>query len=124
VAPKETPIAALPPTGSPPVGSVVASGVESQIGRAWARDQNCNALPASITITRPPTNGKISVVSGTVPAARRRVGTNSRCPENQQIVGKKIMYQSNPGFHGTDTVTVNVEAKVGSWSDTITINVQ
>jgi hypothetical protein len=106
-----------------PLVRSVASGVESQVSYAWARDQNCNAVPLNVAVTRPPTNGEISIVSATVTAARRRVGTSS-CPEDQQIAGKKIMYRSNPGFQGTDTVTYHVESKVGSWSDTITINVQ
>lgn len=101
----------------------MASGVDSKIGGAWARDRNCNAQSVSITITRPPTNGKISIVSGTVVAERARVGT-TRCPENQQIDGKKIMYRSDPGFHGTDTVTYKVGSKAGNWSEAITINVQ
>jgi hypothetical protein len=124
VAPKGTAVAAVPPTtGSPPVRSV-ASGVESQVGGPAAWDKNCNSLPISVTITRKPTNGTISVVDGTVQPSQLRVGSDAGHCVGKPIAGKKIMYQSQPGFRGADSVSYAVKSKGGNWSTTVSIDVR
>jgi len=124
-------LAGAPPTLSsqqsgPPSSTVsAASGVAQQIGTAWARDKNCNAMPVSIILTHPPGNGKVFLVPATVTAAHERVGSSAAyCGENQQLAGKKIMYQSNPGFVGTDVVAYDVKiGSGGKFSNAVTINV-
>lgn len=116
--------AGIPP--SQPENTVSAmSGVAIQIGTAWARDKDCNALPVSIALTHPPSHGKVSLVPGMVTAAHERVGGSAaHCGETQQLAGKKIIYQSNPDFHGTDVVSYTVQLGERSFSNTITINVR
>ncbi len=103
----------------------VASGEELQIGSAWARDKNCKPLPTTITVTRKPANGQVSVVDATVTAARQLVGSGStNCPMGQQIAGKKMIYRSSVEFHGVDTVAYDVQSRAGKFSRTVAITVR
>jgi hypothetical protein len=114
---------AKPPQPGPSMS--VASGEELQIGTAWAREKNCKPLPTTITITRKPANGQVSVVDASVTAARQLVGSGSNnCPAGQQIAGKKIIYRSNAGFHGVDTVSYDAQSRAGRFSKTVTITVR
>ncbi len=123
--PAAPPTSPSPEPGRKPERMVSAtSGVELEIGTAWGRDKNCKPLAVTVTVTRGPSNGHISVVDATVIAAQVRVGSpEAQCGERRQIAGKKIMYRSNPGFHGTDTVTYSVTSRVGTFSSTVTVNV-
>src|SRR5712692_2831854 len=81
------------------------SGVDSRIAyeRAWDRD--CKALPVTVTITQQPKNGTVSVVQGTstIPASTPGSGSTGGCA-GKTVTGNEIVYRSNAGFRGTDTV--------------------
>src|ERR1700730_6511310 len=81
------------------------SGVDSRIAyeRAWDRD--CKALPVTVRITQQPKNGTVSVVQGTstIPAGTPRSGRTDDCA-GKTVAGNEVMYRSNAGFRGTDTV--------------------
>jgi hypothetical protein len=102
------------------------SGVESLIAheRLWDR-RNCEALPTTVTITRTPTNGAVSVVEGTskIPKSTPRSGSTGRCA-GMPITGSQVMYRSNPGYRGIDTVSYDVvygSGRKGSTRITITV---
>jgi hypothetical protein len=101
----------------------VESGVDSFIAweRAWDRD--CNTLPVTVTITKNPEKGSISVVPGvpsTIPDSTPGSGNTSACA-GKPVTGNAIKYKSNAGFHGTDSVSLNVS--IGR-PQMITINVR
>jgi hypothetical protein len=72
----------------------VASGVNSLIGHPAAWDKNCRPRPVSVSVTRPPANGKISVVDATVEVDRVRVGTDPGGCAGRSMRGKNVMYRS------------------------------
>ena len=103
-----------------------ASGVESLLvdERSW--DPNCKALTTSVTITSRPSNGKVTVVPGVsiIAVSTPRSASTGHCG-GKSVAGNQIMYQSNPGFRGTDTLAYKVMYGNGkSGSTTITINVR
>jgi hypothetical protein len=88
----------------------VESGVDSFIAweRAW--DRNCNTLPVTVTITRNPEKGTVSIVPGepsTIPESTPASGDTSACA-GKPVMGNAIRYKSNAGFHGTDSISLNV----------------
>jgi hypothetical protein len=102
------------------------SGVDSRIAyeRAWDRD--CKAVPVTVAITQQPKNGTVSVVQGTstIPTSTPRSGGTDNCA-GKTVAGNEIMYRSNAGFRGTDTVVYDaVRNNVGVGTTTITINVK
>jgi hypothetical protein len=102
------------------------SGVESLLANERSWDRNCRPLATSVTITSQPSNGKVTVVQGvsTLPPTTPRSGSTGDCA-GKSITGNQIMYQSNPGFRGTDTLAYRVTYGNGkSGSTTLTINVR
>jgi hypothetical protein len=103
------------------------SGVDSLISQERSWDRNCNALPVTVSITKNPVNGAISVVPGvtsTIPNSTPRSGSTGACA-GKTVTGNEIRYKSNPGFHGTDTVSYDVvNAGQPPQSTAITINVK
>jgi hypothetical protein len=78
-----------------------------------------------VTITRAPTNGEawVNVGPNTV-SANPSSGTAGRCA-GKQVIGKQIMYQSKPGFHGSDVVSLEILSDRGQKSSTtVTIEVR
>jgi hypothetical protein len=103
----------------------VQSGAESVLvgERAW--NAKCKPLGASITITSQPTNGKVTIVPGVsiVPVGTQS-GNVGRCA-GKSISGNQIMYKSNAGFRGIDTLAYEVRYGNGKSASTIiTINVR
>ena len=103
-----------------------ASGVESPLvdERSW--DASCKPLATSVTITSQPSNGKVTVVPGVsiIAVSTPRSASTGHCA-GKSITGNQIMYQSNPGFRGTDTLAYKVTYGNGkSGSTTLTINVR
>jgi hypothetical protein len=97
----------------------VESGAESVIGRTTFWDGGCRPRAVKVTITRAPTNGTAWVKQGpnTVRTAGRCVG--------REIIGKQIMYQSKPGFQGSDVVSYeNLSDRGEKSSITVTIEVR
>ena len=87
------------------------SGVDSPIAYARAWDDNCNALPVEVTITKNPMNGTISILQGvtsTIPASTPASGSTGPCAGKTLIGGNEIRYKSKAGFRGTDSVSYNV----------------
>jgi hypothetical protein len=102
------------------------SGVESRIAYARLWDRNCNSLPLVVTITRNPANGTASIAQGTSVLAASTPGSGSTgsCA-GKTITGNAIMYRSNPGFRGIDTISYdNVTVSGKRQATTITINVK
>jgi hypothetical protein len=103
----------------------VQSGAESVLvdERAW--NTKCKPLGASITITSQPINGKVTIVPrvSVVPVSTQS-SSASRCA-GKSISGNQIMYKSNAGFRGIDTLAYEVRYGKGKSASTmITINVK
>src|SRR5262249_40202397 len=86
----------------------VQSGVESLLvdERAW--NAKCKPVNASIMITNQPINGKVTIVPGINVAP---ISTQSRSASGcagKSISGSHIMYKSNAGFHGIDTLAYEI----------------
>jgi hypothetical protein len=102
-----------------------ASGIEMLLvdERSW--DANCKPLATSVTIISQPSNGKVTVVPGAsvIAVAAPPSGSKLQCA-GKSMTGNQIMYRSNPGFRGTDTLAYKVLYANGkSGSTTVTINV-
>ena len=85
------------------------SGIESLLVNERAWDADCKPLTTSVTITTPPTNGKVTVVPGVSTIAIRQLapGAAGRCG-GKSVPGNQIRYRSNPGFRGTDSLGYTV----------------
>jgi hypothetical protein len=101
------------------------SGVDSLLAYSNRWDRNCNALPVTITVTKKPINGIVSVADEdqVLPASTPGSGGTGQCA-GKTIKSKKIMYRSNPNFHGNDTVSYDSEGAGTVLHTTITISVQ
>jgi hypothetical protein len=102
----------------------VKSGVEALIGHERSWDRDCQPRPSRVTITASPANGTAWVAHGasTIPESTPRSGSSGQCA-GKPITGNRVMYRSNPGFRGTDTVAYDVwyGAGQGGGSTTITV---
>jgi hypothetical protein len=101
------------------------SGVESRLAYSSRWDRNCNGQPVTITITAKPANGTVSVLDGdeVLPAATPGSGDTGPCA-GKTIKAKKIMYRSNAGFRGNDTVSYDSDGAGTVIHTTIAIIVQ
>ncbi|MGO9699594.1 MAG: PAN domain-containing protein [Xanthobacteraceae bacterium] len=101
-----------------------ASGVESPLADSVRLDRDCNSVPSSVTITRKPTNGTAWVIEASypMPASTLATGNTGKCA-GRSVTGHKIMYRSNEGFHGTDTVVYDSTGAGMLINTTITITV-
>jgi uncharacterized caspase-like protein len=125
--------AAVPPSplaptspGTLKVSRTVESGIESLLAYERAWDRNCSPLQTTVTLTSKPANGNIWVAIGTsvIPESTPRGGSTGVCA-GKTITGNQVMYKSNPGFHGVETVTYDVVNPNGSrGSMVMTINVK
>jgi hypothetical protein len=117
--------AALAAERSMNLNRTAKSGVDSLLAHSNRWDRNCNSLPVTITITRNPANGTVSVADGdeVLPASTPGSGATHRCA-GKTIAGKKIMYRSNPGFRGSDTVGYDSVGAGTTLHTTIAIAVQ
>src|SRR5712691_12792442 len=105
-----------------PAQSVVESLLVDE--RSW--DAKCKPLGASITITSQPSNGKVTVVPGVsvIPVSTPRSGSAGRCA-GKSVSGNQIMYRSNAGFRGIDTLAYEVRYGKGKRGSTnVIINVR
>jgi hypothetical protein len=101
------------------------SGAESTIAQERAWDRNCNATPVTVTVTKNPSNGTISVASGvtsTIPSSTPASGSTGACA-GKSVTGNEVKYKSNVGFRGTDSVSYTVSNQPQR-PRVITINVQ
>jgi hypothetical protein len=101
------------------------SGVDSRLAYSGRWDRDCNSLPVTITITRQPTNGTVSVEDAdeVLPAATPGSGKTGRCA-GKTVKSKKIMYRSKPDFRGSDTVGYDSDGNGTLIHTTIAVSVQ
>jgi|SRR5580700_6718854 hypothetical protein len=106
--------------------STVTSGVQSVVAYSRLWDQDCHPLPVYVAITNAPTNGVASVKAGlsTLPESTPRSGSTGKCA-GAIMIGRQVMYRSNPGFHGLDTVSYEeIGANGNRAPTTITVTVR
>jgi hypothetical protein len=101
------------------------SGVDSPLAYSSRWDRNCNSLPVTITITKKPANGEVSVLDAdeVLPASTPGSGNTGQCA-GKTIKSKKIMYLSKPGFRGNDTLGYDSDGAGTILHTTIAITVQ
>jgi hypothetical protein len=82
----------------------VDSGVDVVLSRLTFWNNACKARDVTVTVTRPPANGTISITEGLNTAnVNPKFGTAGHCG-GIQIMGKQIAYRSRPGFRGNDAL--------------------
>jgi hypothetical protein len=92
------------------------SGAAAPVIRETAIDDNCAARPVDIRIVEPPQHGSATVRDEMLEIpARGRYGTNPAACAGRQVLGKRIYYQSNPGFRGADRVGYLFNIGGGEW---------
>jgi hypothetical protein len=76
-------------------------------------DSACHPLGVTVTVTQRPAHGTVSVVAGLNTAnPNPRFGSPGPCG-GTLIMGKRVVYQSAPGFHGTDYVVYHYVSERG-----------
>jgi hypothetical protein len=85
----------------------VDSGVETVLARGlhW-HTKPCVPARTAIAITQQPAHGTVRIVNevAAVPKTTLRVRNTGYCA-GMLLHGKKILYRSEPGFEGTDTMS-------------------
>jgi len=85
----------------------VESGVETVLahGRHW-NTAPCIPLRTTVAIVKPPAHGTVRIVNEitAVPKTTLRGGSTGYCA-GMLLYGKKILYRSEPGFEGPDTLS-------------------
>jgi hypothetical protein len=100
----------------------VKSGVETRLANSSRWDRDCHAIPATVTISKPPMHGTASVKPGeeTLPASTPGSGPTGNCG-GKKIATHMIMYRSNDGYRGDDMVVYHND---GGIDGTIMIKVE
>jgi hypothetical protein len=84
------------------------SGQRVQLSVHFTLKRDCSASPPpELRVVTPPSNGTLSIRSGTVRAPQ---AGNCR---NVEAQGRVVFYQSNMGYTGPDQVTVEVKKAEG-----------
>lgn len=99
------------------------SGVETRLAYSAHWDaKTCNALPNKVTISKQPQHGTASIkpAEQTLPQATPGSGATGPC-DGKTVAASAIMYRSNPGFKGIDTLGYHTEAGIDA---TITVTVE
>ncbi len=90
-----------------PLSGSVESGADTVIayGRHW-NPAPCVPQRTSIVITQPPAHGTVQILEerADVPWTTPRTGGTGYC-RGMLLFAKKIIYRSEPGFEGTDTLS-------------------
>jgi len=99
-------------------GALASVAVE----RSWD-PSTCDPRTVTVAILEQPTNGTVTVREETlrIPATTQSGGSTGPC-SGREIIGKRLYYQSKPGFVGTDRV-VYATIHGGSRTDQRVINV-
>jgi len=96
-----------------PIWLTVDSGADLVLSRPTFWDGACHPLGVTVTVTQPPAHGTVSVVAGMNTAnPNPRFGSPGPCG-GTQIMGKRVVYRSEPGFHGTDYVVYHYVSERG-----------
>jgi hypothetical protein len=98
------------------------SGVETLLAYSGHWDRNCNSLPNKVTIAKQPQHGTASIkpAEETLPQSTPGSGATGSCA-GKKVQTNAIMYRSNPGFKGTDTLGYHSESGIDA---TITVTVE
>jgi hypothetical protein len=100
----------------------VKSGVETRLAYSANWDtKTCNSLPDKVTISKQPEHGTATIkpAEQTLPQRTPGSGGTGQCA-GQKIQASAIMYRSNPGFRGTDTLGYHSESGIDA-AITVTI---
>ncbi len=90
------------------------SGVETRLAYSGHWDtRTCNALPDKVTISKQPEHGTASIkpAEETLPQSTPGSGATGACA-GKTIQASAIMYRSNPGFKGIDTLGYHSESGI------------
>ncbi len=100
-----------------PPGTVrrsVDSGSELVLSRPTFWNSACNAREVAVTVTQPPTHGTVTVTDGLNTAnPHPKFGVAGRCA-GMKIMGKQVVYRSEPGFHGADVLVYHY---ISDWGE-------
>jgi hypothetical protein len=97
-----------------PIWLTVDSGADLVLSRPTFWDRACHPLGVTVTVTQPPAHGTVSVVAGLNTAnPNPRFGSPGPCG-GTLIMGKRVVYRSEPGFHGTDYIVYHYVSEPGN----------
>ena len=99
------------------------SGVETRLAYSAHWDnKTCNSLPNKVTISKQPEHGTASIkpAEETLPQSTPGSGATGPCA-GKKIQASAIMYRSNPGFKGIDTLGYHSDAGIDA---AITVTVE
>ena len=99
------------------------SGVETRVAYSAHWDtKTCNSLPNKVTISKEPEHGTVSIkpAEETLPQSTPGSGGTGPCA-GKKVQASAIMYRSNPGFKGIDTLGYHTETGIEA---TITVTVE
>ena len=97
-----------------PAYLTVDSGADLRLSSPTFWDSGCNPLGVTVTVTQPPVHGTITVAAGLNTAnPHPRFGTPGRCG-GMPIMGRRVVYRSQPGFHGSDYVVYHYVSERGN----------
>jgi hypothetical protein len=100
-----------------PVWLTVDSGADLRLSSPTFWDRGCNPLGVTVTVTQPPAHGTVSVVAGLNTAnPNPRFGSPGPCG-GTLIMGKRVIYRSEPGFHGNDYVIYHYVSARGNTAE-------
>jgi len=115
--PEAQPVAPAPAVAEavPPGATVVASGAASPLNREMSWNKECEARLTPIIIAEQPRHGTLAIREETMPVpAVAAVGTSGACA-GKLIMGRRLYYQSEPGFRGADRILYDVRYGNGEW---------
>ena len=96
-----------------PIWLTVDSGADLRLSSPTFWNSACQPLGVTVTVTQPPAHGTVSVVAGLNRAnPHPRFGTPGPCG-GTLIMGKRVVYRSEPGFHGSDYVVYHYVSERG-----------
>ena len=96
-----------------PIWLTVDSNADLMLSRPTFWDRACHPLGVTVTVTQPPAHGTVSVVAGLNTAnPNPRFGSPGPCG-GTLIMGKRVVYRSEPGFHGSDYVVYHYVSERG-----------
>jgi hypothetical protein len=97
-----------------PIWLTVDSGADLTLSRPTFWDRACHPVGVTVSVTQPPAHGKVSVVAGLNTAnPNPRFGSPGPCG-GTLIMGKRVVYRSEPGFNGTDYVVYHYVSDGGN----------
>jgi hypothetical protein len=107
-----------------PITRTVVSGQASFVGRYYTWNRDCSSAFGTVKLITKPQHGTIAnrLVEDRI-GISRRTRVADRCL-GQPIKALAVTYTSAPGYHGTDTFTLDATFRAFHDVDTFTINVR